>query len=753
MSLLAAKHPARGRRRGLLALAPGRAALLRRDLALFWVSALLLFFEILAIRWLSAEVRIFAYFHNLVLLFAFLGMGLGAALARKRAYPLLSFALLTALVAMVTRQWHLGPFAVKDLSANLSQATGYLIWGVPGRGSADVPPALRLRPLLRGGGTLLVLMALITALFVPLGQLLGRLFNAHDRPLRAYGVNLAGSLAGIWLFNLLSLRSSPPWVWFGLGGLAGLPLVRGWAARTLAGLLTALAVLLLYRAQDAGGRTLWSPYQKLTVQPATTIIDGQPVQYGYTVLVNSTGYMQISNYAPEFVARYPAAFPSDEVPYDHYNIPYRFAGGLDDVLVVGSGAGNDVAGALRNGARRVTAVDIDPQIIALGRELHPERPYGDPRVAVVSDDARSFFRRTAGRYDLIVFGLLDSHTLSSSYSNVRLDNYVYTRESLREARRLLKPGGVIVLLFEVAASDDYIGARLQRVLTDAFGRQPASFAVRSGFRGWGGTGFVAGDEAVLARRLGEDARLRATVEEAGPARARWAAADVPATTDDWPYLYLPGRGIPPLYFLVFGILLLFSLVGVRAAYGRRRLAWRFFFLGAGFMLLETQNISKLALLFGTTWVVNSVMISAILVMIVLANAYAARARPASLTPYFAALFASLALNLIVPLGAFAALPPGPKALATGVVMGLPILFAGIIFSASFAVAADRAAVLAANLLGAMAGGALETFSFLVGIKALLLLAAALYLLALLARAGAVHPGPAESASSGVPTTS
>ncbi len=49
----------------------------RRDLLLFWVSCFTLFFEILMIRWLSAEIRIFSYFHNLVLLFVFLGIGLG----------------------------------------------------------------------------------------------------------------------------------------------------------------------------------------------------------------------------------------------------------------------------------------------------------------------------------------------------------------------------------------------------------------------------------------------------------------------------------------------------------------------------------------------------------------------------------------------------------------------------------------------------------------------------------------------------
>lgn len=52
----------------------------------------------------------------------------------------------------------------------------------------------------------------------------------------------------------------------------------------------------------------------------------------------------------------------------------------------------------------------------LGRDGHPEHPYGNPRVRAVINDARSFLRTTDQRYDLIVFGLLDSHTLLSQAS-------------------------------------------------------------------------------------------------------------------------------------------------------------------------------------------------------------------------------------------------------------------------------------------------------------------------------------------------
>ena len=706
---------------------------LRRDATLFWVSACMLFFELLVIRWLSAELRIFSYFHNLVLLFAFLGIGLGAALARKRAYLLISFVVLAVLVVLVSLDDYLGIYSLKNISLYLSASlagTDFFIW----YSDPQLLEVERAFAIVVGIGMLLLVMALITVSFIPFGQLMGRLFNEYERPLRAYGINLAGSLVGILVFNGLALFSLPPTTWFAAGGLGCLALVRGRRWQVAAGLLVALCVISVYEPRTPEQWTLWSPYQKLSVSPASTSINRQRVPYGYQISVNSVNYMQITNYSPEFVRRYPSAFPSTEVPYDHYNMPYRFADRPEQVLVVGAGAGNDTAGALRNGAGQVTAVEIDPKIIDIGRELHPEAPFSDPRVRVVNDDARSFFKRTREQYDLIVFGLLDSHTLSSSYSNVRLDNYVYTLESLQEARRLLTPNGVMVLLFEINEADDFIGARFQRMLTEAFGHRPVGFSVRSGFRGFGGTGFVAGNEEVIDRQLAGDARLRSIVDGSEANVARWAGSSIGLATDDWPYLYLEGRRIPLLYFVLFGIVALFAMGGVRAAFGRQqRLEWHFFFLGAGFMLLEVQNISKLALHFGTTWTVNAIVISAILVMIALANYYVMRVRIGSLTPYYGALFAGLLVNFTVPLGVFTGLPPGLKELVLGLITGFPLFFAGIIFSTSFAATENRAAALATNLLGAMAGGLLESVSFLFGIKALLILAFGLYLLSMLTR--------------------
>src|SRR5205823_8152884 len=127
---------------------------------------------------------------------------------------------------------------------------------------------------------------------------------------------------------------------------------------------------------------------------------------------------------------------------------------------------------------------------------------------LVNDDARSFFAGSHERFDVISFGLLDSHT-TTAMTNARLDHYVYTRESLRRARSLLAEGGVMVLSFE--AQKPYVADRIARALGEVFGAPPLCFRVPQSHYGWGGVMFVAGDKAVLQRQLAGNGRLAALI--------------------------------------------------------------------------------------------------------------------------------------------------------------------------------------------------------------------------------------------------
>jgi hypothetical protein len=219
-------------------------------------------------------------------------------------------------------------------------------------------------------------------------------------------------------------------------------------------------------------------------------------------------------------------------------------------------------------------------------------------------------------------------------------------------------------------------------------------------------------------------------------------------TDDWPYLYLESPRIPLLYFLLGGVLLvLFARTAWKLPKGTLprptgRSPWHFFFLGAAFMLLETQNVSKAALALGSTWWVNAVIISAVLALILVANVLAAALPRIPLGFVYVLLCSSCLALYFVDLSRFTTLPVVTRAFVVGGVTCLPMLFSGIVFIRSFALAPHKDTALGFNLFGALVGGLLQSVTFVTGIQALLLLVAGLYGGAFLTR-----PAEADSASS------
>jgi hypothetical protein len=201
--------------------------------------------------------------------------------------------------------------------------------------------------------------------------------------------------------------------------------------------------------------------------------------------------------------------------------------------------------------------------------------------------------------------------------------------------------------------------------------------------------------------------------------------------DDWPFLYLREAVVPSLNVRstavlgVVSLVILFLFSPERA----RRPNWRMFFLGAGFMLLETKSVVHLALLFGSTWIVNSVVFFAILVMVLASNLFVLVFAPRRLWPYYLLLFASLVLNIVVPMSRFLALPGVEKTVASCAVTFAPIFFAGVIFGTSFRDSAEPDFDFGSNIAGSMLGGFAESLSLILGFNHLLVVALGCYLLA------------------------
>jgi hypothetical protein len=165
------------------------------------------------------------------------------------------------------------------------------------------------------------------------------------------------------------------------------------------------------------------------------------------------------------------------------------------------------------------------------------------------------------------------------------------------------------------------------------------------------------------------------------------------------------------------------------------LRWHFFFLGAGFMLLEAQIISKMALLFGTTWVVNSIVISGLLLLIVASNLLAEWTPDFPVTIAYVGILATTLAAYLIPVERFLFASVWLKALTATVVLCLPVFFAGIVFIRSFAQAKFSGTALGSNLLGALVGGLLESLSMWTGIRSLLILAGVCYLASWIALLG------------------
>ena len=686
-----------------------------RSAALVLSSVLGLFLELLLIRWISSEIRIFAYFKNFVLVACFLGFGLGFYLCRRAITATLLIAPLIYFVLLIQLPMEPLRLVIVALPSLLGATSDMQIWSV---GPTGLTPRA-LWDLFLACVVTVPLFGLLATTFIPIGQFVGWLLETAPKGIAAYTVNVGASLLGIALYTSLCFANQPPAVWFAIAGVLTVALFwRVPRIRWISGAAFVACVLLLLIPNDPGWRVFWSPYQKLSLRPFAIGND----LAGYELNTNGSWYQRIANLSPQFIHAHPEVLGGEPVDLIAYNLPYRFGVNSPSVLVLGSGMGNDVAAALRNGATHVTAVEIDPLILRLGRALHPEHPYQSPRVTVVVDDARSYIENATEQYDLIVFSLLDSHTTTSHYSNIRIDNYVYTREALAAARKLLRPNGTFIVKFQ--ANRPWIAGRLYELMTSVFGSEPLRLIFPEQ---WATAGqfFIGGSRTNIIAAL-HDPRLRAIATTS----AQVAMQRVPLTTDDWPYFYQRMPGVPTSVIVISLLLLATSFAAVRSfGIHAQSLRFEFFFLGAGFLLLETQIVSRMALLFGTTWIVNAIVIAVLLLLIVVANVLVERWRTFPVPVAYAGVVAAILAGYVLPIHALFFRSFVLRATVSTLVLTFPVFFAGIVFIRRFAEAGFAGEALGSNLLGSLAGGIAESLSLYFGLRALLIAAALLYVAA------------------------
>jgi len=691
-------------------------------LRLFGLSFAALFLELMMIRWVPAVIRLVAYYGNLMLISSFLGLGLGAMLA-QRTRNLLSLFPLVLLIDI-----------------------GLLVFG----GSQFIIPSGSSEARFYNWGTgtifnyagLIAVFILNTAVFVPLGQEIGRLFRAQP-PLRAYAFDLGGSLCGTLLFGLFSVLHFSPL--FGVVAVAIIFVLATWRRVWLWSLTPfPLALIIAPIATDANA--IWSPYYYVTVhegdsaasvaEPVAGIrtIQNPPV---YGVRVNHDFYQIDGTINPN-------RYSSDIVRSSQFNflccqyrMPYLLRPNPRQVCVVGAGGGIDVEAALLSGAAAVDAVEIDPGLIKIADRFNAADVYDDPRVRLHINDARAFFQSAHPVYDAVVFGLLDSQALFSYSANLRLDGFIYTVESFRRAYSLLRPDGILAVSFAVA--QPWMVDKLQGMIAQVTGNRPLVYHHNVNF-----LFFASPNPALLASapaNIGAFYRL-----DLPP-----APIDLP--TDDWPYLYISHHSIPSDYLLVIASLVILSVGAIFIIRGSggpiiaqfNALGGHFFFLGLAFLLLETTSISNCSLYFGTTWLVTMIVVAGVLLMVLAANFVAMRLANSPRYLYVL-LFLSLALVYLLRPDFILGLPFAGRLAWALLGIPLPIFFAGLIFSTTFRQTHDPSLSFSANLIGATLGGFLQYLAMAVGMHMLLVIVIASYAASLACRELAGIIGPRGSRS-------
>lgn len=702
------------------------------------VSALILFLELACIRWFAATVVYLTFFTNVVLLACVLGMSVGC-LAAEKAPRQVWWVLPIGLVATSLAQGVLWAFrAGRTLAIDVGgqKSPQEIFFGTEGAGGDLASFVVPIEVLAS------IFFVLIAWMFVGLGQQLGQAFNQIGNRVLAYSANLGGSVLGILAFTCLSAWQATPHLWFAIG-------LAGWLAflprLTWFQVVCQIAILGVVAVSAYGEDTrwtAWSPYYKVEYQPLTRTIETNNI--GHQAMVDT----RISGQA--------------------YSLPHlvnRDAGGtpFEDVLIIGAGSGNDVAAALVHQAQSVDAVEIDPVIWKIGQTEHPNHPYSDPRVKTIFNDGRDVLRNTSRSYDLILYALVDSLVLHSSQSNLRLESFLFTRQAFEEIKARLQPDGVFVMANYYRQG--WVVTRLAAMAKQVFGTEPIVLSlpfrekIRAADReGDAFTILLCGspDSSRLnaIRHAFEqkiafwsNGQLQANLESnafgerpPGTAGASSWLKIAPSTivpdpaetsitpTDDWPFLYLKTPTIPWVNLkgiALIAVLSLIMLVGWKPA---RTTHWngQMLFLGAGFMLLETKSVVHLALLFGSTWVVNSIVIGAVLSMALVSNLFVLLAKPSRSWIFYLLLFASLGLNLAIPLGTYLDLAQPWRLAASCSVLFLPILFAGVIFAIAFRASERPDQDLGANIAGVILGGLSEYASLMLGFNNLLVLALVFY---------------------------
>ncbi len=141
--------------------------------------------------------------------------------------------------------------------------------------------------------------------------------------------------------------------------------------------------------------------------------------------------------------------PPVNKPYDASNLAFVTKDSADKVFIVGSGGGGEVLVSMYHSAKKVTGVEIN----GILNDLISNTMAGwtgqliknNPKVEIITDDARSVLKRRNEIYDVIVSAHTISASAVSSGAMSMVENFIMTKEAVKDYLTHLDNSGVLYI--------------------------------------------------------------------------------------------------------------------------------------------------------------------------------------------------------------------------------------------------------------------------------------------------------------------
>jgi spermidine synthase len=576
---------------------------------LLFLSTLASLLACTLLRVLSCEIRFLAYFQSYIYACVLAGLAIGCLDYRFKRLNLpasswfVYFGTVLALAAGVHFSW------LRDLNA-LKDGSTYFI-------CARFLDNYLLNELLIGA-LVFVSFTLVIRCFIPLGSAVAGAFAGMNGA-RGLAVFFAGAALGWGLYFFVVWLAGQPAALVALLGTAFLALCGG-GALNIAVVAACLGLALSYNmlveppsvmelrtSYPACFQDFWTPDGHVQTYPFAT--NGKLLGFGVSTNYCLSGVVldrQLSE--AESASLNTAHHSLKGYSSRYFKAPLVVCKNPARVLVVGGGTGNEAAQALSMGAGHVDVVDSRAWMFRLG-EMSPSRPFASPAVSQVVTDPRQFLKESANKYDLILFAPLESECAFSPFGLLRPDNFAYSTESFLDARDHLNPGGYLAVSYKPFRQ--WYARRLAHNLLLGYGTIDA--LVKSPFRSYM---FASREQNRLLSTLLLESFKPGELENVEKLMAD--AEDVPATIDDWPFLYLASPGLPRSYLFMIVLMTAAMLLQLRPLLRNDRSAgardkdkegnrlfawynWRVAILAAAFMVAAGKTVMTLAFNFGATW--------------------------------------------------------------------------------------------------------------------------------------------------------